>query len=72
MSKHLSVILGLELAFEDHLNKLLAKAVGFLLKLRNLLPLLVTLILYAKPLFDHIWTMMACTIKPLITYLAKN
>ena len=38
---HLGVILDLKLAFKDHLNNVLAKvneAVGFLRKLRNLLP----------------------------------
>ena len=39
--KHLSVILGFKLTFEDHLNNVLAtvnKAVGLFRKLRNLLP----------------------------------
>ena len=57
--KHLGVILGFKLTFEEHLNNVLAKvnkAVGLLRKFRNLLPKKTLITIYKafiRPHLDH-------------------
>ena len=55
--KHLGVILDFKLTFEEHLNNVLAnvnKAVGFLRKLRNLLPRATLITVYKAFIRSHL------------------
>ena len=55
--KHLGVILDLQLTFEEHLNNVFAKvnkAVGFLRKLRYLLPRTTLITIYKSFLLPHL------------------